>query len=265
MTDDGNPIEFSWDWGSKGSSPTIGYSVDLIISMRALFCDQLIFSNTGNNAHLTRISYAFDLKKGNTIAKTYFFPAHRATSESRSTWDVIDSAIRTAPQCTDGNLAALYTLKEFFAAGWESLLELEMLATDLVDPVDARLKISFRSRDASTDSIGRILSVNGLGNLIFDLEGGNLWEKQHRTTGMLYYVTFKLGYTLPNIKLYILVRHYPSNDRLIFKRLESYLNKHHDQNRVVIYAQFLKQALQAHYDHQGSSTYQLSLQFVGGS
>lgn len=109
MTDDGTPIEMSWDWGTKDGPPVIRYSIESIgldagtaldpNKLRAgpVFQERLTHalpqinlewfhhfeeflgvSNCGDasllDGHKSYIFYAFDLSSTGTTAKVYFFP-----------------------------------------------------------------------------------------------------------------------------------------------------------------------------------------------
>lgn len=297
MTDDGIPIEFSWDWGNGSQLPRIRFSIEPVglqagtnvdrwnqhaaiqfhqnvvqklpnISLawfnhfHGLFCNEDVPLDSTSSGHSTSIFYAFDLGKKNNDAKAYFFPGPRAQHLKQSTWQVIYDAIRTASGCTPQNLEALFVLHKFFSNSWASPLELEMLATDLTVPENARLKIYFRSRDTRLKSIAHIISLGGLDKskstqvglrnielLLGLLYGRNAIdddipeETNHRTAGILYYASFRLGDKYPKIKLYIPVRHYSTNDQQIFNGIQAFLTRNGNGAYVSNYEEFLQQAL----------------------
>lgn len=286
MTDDGVPIELSWDWGYDATmSPTIRYSIEPVGFELENCCDQqdqsallelpsqLIQSLSGvrlewfahfnkffrhqdcafstQQSHASQIFYAFDLFGTKTTSKAYFFPAFKAASNRQPILEALSEAITTAPQCTSENLEAFGVFHEFAMEPQNSKLEFEMLAIDLVDPKESRLKIYFRSRRTDFNSLlyftrlgGRISSsehnraledLQRLWNAIFELDDRDpnlpLPFVTHRTSGILYNVEFKLGSVLPSVKVYIPVRHYASSDSKIIQVIDRYLqhkqlNKH---------------------------------------
>ncbi|KAF2179126.1 aromatic prenyltransferase [Zopfia rhizophila CBS 207.26] len=296
MTDDGTPIELSWDWGTKNKPTTVRFSIEpvglhagtsldslnrhaasqfheSVISnlpnarfewfdhFKALFCVEWTLPTTPPGGHSSRIFYAFDLKESDVVAKAYFFPAVCAANRGQSSLEAISTAIETAPHCTPENLRALSVLQKFFSNPRTGSLELEMLATDLIDPFESRLKIYFRSRDTRFSSIANILSLNGLDasegvrkgienlrdlwNLLFGLKEGKdepLEESQHRTSGVLYYATFRLGDEVPTVKLYIPVRHYAVSDESIMQGVKTFLENTHGDDHMASYTAFLDRA-----------------------
>ncbi|KAI1086998.1 aromatic prenyltransferase [Rostrohypoxylon terebratum] len=262
MTDDGTPIELSWDWGTKDSAPVIRYSIEPIglhagssldpynLAAGPKFQDQLVRSlpemrlelfryfisffngHTGgdhetkgdNGDHQSSIFYAFDLAETGITAKVYFFPKIRAMLYGHS------------------NLQLLTRIFCDFASDEANKnLEYEMLAIDLVNPSKSRLKIYFRSRDTTFNSIINMMILGGrLGNprlylglvdlhwiwrALFGASGSlyqPLGDNTHRTAGILYNVEFKLGDTVPVVKIYLPVRHYSSSDAAVIRGLNDH-------------------------------------------
>jgi DMATS type aromatic prenyltransferase len=283
MTDDGNPVELSWDWGTGDKPPTIRYSIEPIglqagtvldqnnSLARSAFHKQLVqrlpearlewhnhfaeFFNgspaanpgvtTETSDHNTTIFYAFDLSPSEITAKVYFFPKIRARLENRSTLDVLSQAIYTAPYSTGENLKAWSAFYDFASEPANKALEHEMLAIDLIDPLESRLKVYFRCRETTFDSVinvmtlgGRIASVSlfrglidlaRIWNLLFDTDvplSQPLGDAGHRTAGILYNIEFRVGDTSPVAKIYLPVRHYSRSDNAIIRGLDTYFQYH---------------------------------------
>ena len=198
MTDDGNPIELSWDWHTGAQSPTIRFSIEPFRALAATtmepqnraaafqFHQALLQSlsrvnvewfdhfekifNSGDiphdsapEGHCSRIFYAFDLAEENITTKAYFFPGYAASATGQTNMAIVSQAITTAPYCTPEKLEALSIFQEFAVAQSYSMFEIDMFAIDLVDPLFSRLKIYFRNRETSFSSVRRTMT---LGNRI---------------------------------------------------------------------------------------------------
>ncbi|KAF2463875.1 aromatic prenyltransferase, partial [Lindgomyces ingoldianus] len=290
MTDDGIPVELSWDWGSGKQQPKIRLSVEPVGPSAGIEVDPLnqwavaqfhhytimrnprsdfawythfsdIFRGkdatialTKTEGHLSQIFYAFDLDRSSTMAKAYFFPKWLAYHCNAPAWNVISAAIKTAPSCNSENLQVLSVLDGFFNESYGRRLEFEMLSTDLLRPATARLKIYFRSRDVSISSVEHIMSIRGvilshslkkgirnirrLCSLLVSSNGileEFLDSTAHRTSGLLYYASFRLGDAIPSIKLYIPVRHFVSDDESVRKAVEEFLVEQGKAQRVQQY------------------------------
>ncbi|KAH8205105.1 hypothetical protein TruAng_000670 [Truncatella angustata] len=279
MTDDGTPIELSWDWGTNDSPPTIRYSVEPIglhagtlhdpnnLAVFSDFQDQLLLSlpgirldwlhhfrdffNSGNyeastlvdggNDHNSSIFYAFDLSITEITGKAYFFSKNKAKASRQSNLDVTFEAIQTAPYVTGENLKAGAIFLDFCSSSVGNGLEHEMMAIDLVDPLESRLKLYFRCRETTFNSVIDIMTLGGrikntsLGQGLQDLH--RLWKAlfgaddrpdqplakvDHRTAGILYNVEFKLEDRFPVTKIYMPVRHYSKNDEAVMQALKQY-------------------------------------------
>ncbi|ROV89425.1 hypothetical protein VSDG_08679 [Cytospora chrysosperma] len=199
MTDDGTPLELSWDWGTSDKSPIIRYSIEPIgqhagtlLDLRNLkvgpaFQNQLgralpdmrldwfyhfdKFFNTRTEKdteldkdvkdHNTSIFYAFDLSESKVTAKTYFFPKYRAQIHGQSRLEVLSQAIQSAPYVTGDNLEAWSVAHDFFSDTGNVGLEHEMLAIDHIDPLKSRIKVYFRSRETSFKSVISVMTLGG--------------------------------------------------------------------------------------------------------
>jgi DMATS type aromatic prenyltransferase len=293
MTDDGYPVELSWDWGSKDKPPKVRYSVEPIgphagstldpanLHAGVAFQEQLnqtlpsmrlewyrhfekffngckiegssfIEDKKDNN---TTIFYAFDLLATEVTAKIYFFPKMRATIYNQSNLEVLVQAIQEAPYATEDNLKAASIFRDFCSDEVNQALEYEMLAIDLVDPLQSRLKIYFRCRETTFNSVIRMMTFGGrvenpqLHRGLADFY--HLWkclfgpcasldqplgDSQHRTAGILYNAEFKLGDLNPSVKVYLPVRHYAASDAAVIQGLKEYLTSHQQGTHMPAYA-----------------------------
>ncbi|KAI1751964.1 tryptophan dimethylallyltransferase-domain-containing protein [Xylaria castorea] len=317
MTDDGTPLELSWDWGTKDSQPTLRYSIEPI-GLRAgtwldprnllagpvfqndlnrtlpdmrlesfhyfknffdgraeertpdhepsilyrYFCSlrDFFMSMTGERQfseapkdHNSSIFYAFDLTEADTTAKVYFFPKYRALSCGKSNLEVLLQGIKGAPYCTADNLPALSVFSDFSNDAASKKLEYEMLAIDLIDPLQSRFKVYFRSRETSFDSLTRIITLGDrikniergledlryLWNAIFGVNGPSnhaLKEVNHRTAGMLYNVEFRIDDQYPVAKVYLPVRHYSASDGNVIEGLDEFFRSHQRGSYMTAYS-----------------------------
>ena len=198
MTDDGNPIELSWDWHTGTKSPTIRFSIEPVglhagtpidpenRYAASEFRQALLRSRVGANfewydhfneqfdchgtvdtsaqeGHLSQSFFAFDLANAGITSKAYFFPGFKARAKGQMNLTVISQAIATAPLCTPDKLKALSVFQEFATDFLKPMPEVDMLAIDLVDPRASRLKIYFRVRETSFSSVQYTMT---LGNRI---------------------------------------------------------------------------------------------------
>ncbi|KAG6354294.1 hypothetical protein INS49_004899 [Diaporthe citri] len=198
VTDDGTPVELSWDWGTRDSLPTIRYAIEPIglragtsldphnLAVGPAFQDQLARSLPEMGLELFRhfisffnghvnpergakgddgdrpssIFYAFDLAAEIT-AKVYFFPKMRATAFGQSNLEVIMQAIHTTPGVSNEDLEAFAVFRDFASDPVNIGLEYEMLATDLISLTKSRFKIYLRCRDTSFNSVINIMTLGG--------------------------------------------------------------------------------------------------------
>ena len=196
MTDDGIPIELSWDWGIGDKSPTIRYSIEpvgldagtsldrynqnapskfhfsLLGSLPGIdlewfnhFKENFDCSDGYNRqvqeGHCSQIFYAFDLTEPNVTSKAYFFPAPKARMNRQTKLTAISQAITAAPHCTAENLRAFSTFHEYASELNNEALELNMLAIDLIEPLKSRFKVYFRSRETNFSSVIRVMTLGG--------------------------------------------------------------------------------------------------------
>ena len=201
---------------------------------------ELVYSEEGHSSH---IFYAFDLEDREISSKAYFFPGPKARELGQSNLEVISRAIKAAPHVRAAETEALSLFCEYAQVKGLDTLELDMLALDMIDPLASRLKIYFRIRETTFTSVidaltlgGRVTSreidkgldgVRELWNSVLDVNEEShdlgLPFVGHRTAGILYNVAFKLGDSMPEVKIYIPVRHYATSDREIMRGLSNYL------------------------------------------
>ncbi|RYP60039.1 hypothetical protein DL769_008296 [Monosporascus sp. CRB-8-3] len=279
MTDDSNPIELSWEWDGA-AKPTIRFSVEPVDTDAGNACNPtnsraaMTFKNRMSKAipdsdmlwfehfdrifnhetskasclsprspegHSPRIFWAFDFGEEGLKSKAYFFPGYTAEMMGKSNLEVISEAISTAPFSSAENLEAYRMITRFQGKLAKATLEIDMLAIDLVDPMQSRLKLYFRNRETSFRSVREMMTLGGqisniglekglceLKQLWSDLFGQGEVEEtplpynNHRTAGILYNVEFRLGNKEPNVKIYIPVRHYARNDLQIMRTVSKF-------------------------------------------
>jgi DMATS type aromatic prenyltransferase len=269
MTDDHNPIELSWDWGTGEGLPVIRFSVEPVgldagtpadpenAYAAANFKHDILNTLPDTNmtwfdhfegffngyethgaaeGHHTKVFWAFDLREDGITSKAYFFPGYRAQLFGQTNLETITQGIEQAPLCQGGKLPAFEMFRDFIIATPDAAYELDMLAIDLINPRDSRLKIYFRGRQTSFASIYKTMTLDGrlAGE---DLERGleqlrQLWDllfvsgltsSCHRTAGILYYVEFRIDSKTPKVKIYIPVRHYAPNDGHVIRTLNDWM------------------------------------------
>ncbi|KAI1095693.1 tryptophan dimethylallyltransferase-domain-containing protein [Rostrohypoxylon terebratum] len=292
MTDEGSPLELSWDWGTSGGRPIIRYSIEPVGLLAGTlldptnsfagpaFEDKLVqvlpeirlewfhyFKDffSGEEAmkaefskdtqdHNSSIFYAFDLSDSGTTAKVYFFPKYRARSHGKSNLEVMLQAIVGAPYISDEILNALSMFQEFIGDADSLALEYDMLATDLIDPLKSRLKIYFRCRHTTFNSVENIMTLGGrisdsnmkrgfeklhrLWDSLFDQDASPdqpLNYVDHRTAGILYNVEFKFDDGSPIVKVYLPVRHYSRSDGATIGALSEYFQSEQINGYVSAY------------------------------
>lgn len=301
MTDDHSPIELSWDWRTGDDQhPKIRFSLEPVGILAGTHIDPdneyetyalqaTIFKfipntdmewlrhfqkqfNVENSrgwieGHPSKEFYAFDLSEDGIVGKAYFFPGFKARSIEQSNFDVVLGAIHTAPGSSPEKLEALNMFREYVYNPSSPLLEMDMLAIDLVDPTESRFKIYFRVRDTSfacvkeTMTLGNRIQKPGLERGIEVLRqlyhtllrGGEdevgdraqLPPNDHRTAGILYNVEFKYGSKSPKVKAYLPVRHYARSEEAIMTALNAHLHNAHSfaKNSIANYSDALETIL----------------------
>lgn len=188
------------------------------------------------------IFLAIEIDQGKTTAKAYLVPV-RAEQTGQSRISVLTEGIERAPI----KLPAYKMLEEYI---WQrqatSPFFIIGIAVDCVDPLVSKLKIYLRSQETSFDSVCSILSLGGsikawnseaigelweLWRLVLNLPPNrhstseNLETVTHETSGMLYNFDVQPNNILPTSKLYIPVKHYGQNDRMIAQGLMTFLRR----------------------------------------
>ncbi|KAI1085589.1 aromatic prenyltransferase, partial [Whalleya microplaca] len=213
--------------------------------------------------HNTSIFYAFDLSAAATTAKVYFFPKLRARARNQSNLETLSQAIHEAPYSTEDKLKAWSIFHDFSSEIGNEALEHEMLSIDFIDPLESRLKLYFRSRETTFNSVINIMTLGGrirnskisqglrdlryLWNALFEVDippHQPLGEVSHRTAGILYNVEFKLGDQFPVAKIYLPVRHYSRSDEVIIRALDDYFQYRHRGKYMVDYIKTMSTLLQ---------------------
>ena len=199
MTDDGTPVELSWDWGWKVSAPSVRYSVEPIGRYAGTLADPrneyagislmqklqrllpetnlewfdyfagefLVFepptsSQTGSEEHESRFFTAYDTNESNVAVKAYFLPAFKAAQEGQTKLQAISNAIVGMPNYKASEYASFHMLREYMEdAPQQHSLEAEIFAIDCMDPLDSRLKVYVRSRSTSFETIKATMSLGG--------------------------------------------------------------------------------------------------------
>ncbi|KAK0739371.1 tryptophan dimethylallyltransferase-domain-containing protein [Apiosordaria backusii] len=198
MTDDHTPVEFSWAWSEKSSTPCVRYSAEPIGWLAGSDADPLntkatigllgrtlplapnldlywyrhllgaLTTNTPTSSHhpLSQTFTAFDLERDSMTVKYYFLPTHKALSLGKSNLELAEDAILALPSpCrTDlnGFESPLRTVTDFIRSHpTPSQPTVEIVAVDCVDPALSRIKIYVRSRETTFDSVVRMLTLGG--------------------------------------------------------------------------------------------------------
>lgn len=277
MTDEHNPIELSWDWHTGSEPPKIRLSVEPVseeagtakdphnhLIARSFLAAVLKDLPTTNLqwfshfdsyfrlevqhqlpvGHQSQLFWAFDLDEKDISVKAYFFPEFWAHATLKTNIQVVSEAIESAPFCKSETLLVLYKFQDFVREYAKAPLELDMLAIDLDQPSQSRLKIYFRARETSFESVRDAMTLGGrftdsdtdrglqslrhLWDSFFDQQSipdsKTLPACKHRTAGILYYVGFRLGSTAPKVKIYIPVRHYAQNDWQIMNAVSDFIS-----------------------------------------
>lgn len=283
MADDYSPIELRWSWSQTNAIPTIRYSIEPIGKWAGLYGDyfntrtsvelvhkfqrsyhgvnlawyehffrELVVSREEDfgrklfdeNDYKSQIFLGFDLKMQKSMLKVYFLPAFKAAATGESKLTIVERAISALPYGGHSLSNAFSHVSQYVHSFQPAHRpEVEILAIDSADPLFSRLKIYFRSRETSFDSVismmtlgGRLkqVSKNGLARLeelwrlllMLDYNvptSEPLRHNDHRTAGILYYFELRIGHPFPKPKLYIPVKHYGMNDFEVARGLSTYL------------------------------------------
>lgn len=274
MTDDHAPIELSWDHHPT-KNPTIRFSIEPItlgagtlddphnLLAAPRFRDDMVnvvptvnmdwFDHfdaamnrhlpSGADSHPSRVFWAFDFDKSNITAKAYFFPASAARATRQRPLDLVSTTIAEAPYCTPANLGAWSFIRSFLEE--QQIKDVLMVAIDLLDPLQSRVKIYFRDSRISFSAVAENMTLRGrIANQHTDIglkkvrglwdaflgqryasDHSSLPEVRHQTAGMLYLAQLRLGDRVPQVKVYLPVRHYASNDLHVMRVLQDSMQR----------------------------------------
>lgn len=187
---------------------------------------------------------AFDLLEASIVVKQYYLPGWRALAEGKTKLSIIEDSFQKLPSPANGLMDSIDMFNEFIGSYPEqSKPAIEIVAIDCLDPSQSRLKIYVRSHLTTLESAIHMLSLGGNAPKTRDEEDSlrELWcsvfglnpdeyqdnqslsEKEHRTSGILYYFELKRGTKVPKSKVYLPVRHYAQSDEQIARGLSDYL------------------------------------------
>lgn len=201
--------------------------------------------NRNNQGHASRCFLALEFTESEVMVKAYFFPTFKAIRMNRSPWSMISESILRMPGYSFLVLQSLSVLEVFLQRSPEGQnLSFEILAIDCGPPAESRLKLYMRNRSTTFASVRRVMTLDGalhglglkkglhelyiLWTLIF-WQGrhvapeASLQSVDHRTAGILYYFNLKQGGQLPDVKVYLPVRHYGDNDCNVAQGVLTYL------------------------------------------
>ncbi|GAB1318078.1 4-O-dimethylallyl-L-tyrosine synthase [Madurella fahalii] len=200
---------------------------------------------TNTDGALSQTFIAFDLGQHGMVVKYYFMPTLKARFSGISSLELVQAAIREAPEVGSAYQAALTALSDYINSHNEPERPVvEIVGIDCVDPSKSRIKIYVRSRKADFASMVDAMTLGGrttplpeqarlglaeLWCAAFGLENDTkalldpLPERKHRTAGLLYYFELKAGSPCPKPKVYLPVRHYAQDDEQIARGLSSFL------------------------------------------
>ncbi|KAF6834478.1 dimethylallyl tryptophan synthase [Colletotrichum plurivorum] len=180
---------------------------------------------------------AFEVGAGPVGVKAYFIPVEGPGNSA------MNQISRTIASAGCPSLAAISRLHGFLRNDpLGRTVKPFMLGIDCVSPAESRIKIYSRSRATSFELVRRVMSVGGLREgvaeaeeelrrlwgLVLGLEEGFAAEGElrgnaHETAGVLFYFDVAAKAALPDVKVYIPVRHYAKSDGAAAEGLVAYL------------------------------------------
>ncbi len=198
---------------------------------------------------------AFEVTGGSLGVKAYFIPVD---AHGNSAGDQISKAIVSTGY---PNLAAMNQLNSFLRDDvYGQTVKPFMLGIDCVSPADSRLKVYSRSLVTNFELVRRVMSIGGRRKDVMEAEKQlhTLWKlilnlpddfptdrelpyNPHETAGLLFYFDVAPRSQLPDVKVYIPVRHYAPSDDVAARGLVQYLKS---QNQGA-YAQRYLETLRA--------------------
>ena len=199
MTDDHTPVELSWSWGAKDSTPAVRYAaepisweagsaLDPLNSKACLTClgDTLPWAPTldlkwyrhflkaltwtpdydcakqAMSAHPPSKTFiAFDMEEDTMVVKYYFMPTLKATCSGKSNLELVEESILALPG--DHSFAKSFGVITDFIRSFPLAQQpkVEILAVDCVDPSESRLKIYVRCNETTFDSMINAMTLGG--------------------------------------------------------------------------------------------------------
>lgn len=201
MTDDGTPIELSWDWGWANEPVTIRYSIEPVGLHAGTLSDPLnehagyrLFrrvqrsspkinlswfdhfwkelmsfggqpkdysDSLSSEGHQSSFFVAFDLHETAQM-KAYFLPSFKAAELGLSKLELISQAVARLPNNELFDFCAFDELRKYVSNAPRQLrLEVEMFAIDCTEPSLSRLKLYIRSWSTDFTSVREIMTLGG--------------------------------------------------------------------------------------------------------
>lgn len=226
MTDDGTPLELSWDWGSSNNdAPAIRYSVEPIglpadaaeryefrqdiidyvqrtkvggkeMILFQELCDTYGEVSRQQEEHSYRVFYAFDLKGESAMAKGYICLVPGQCEEGPSILDSIEKTLINGLVCTPDQLAPLRIFKDWMHQDATDV-EIPVFSLDLLDWPKSRNKIYYRTRITTFSSVVDCLTLGGRLNSSVPKDG---LDSLQRLWDAVLGVDSSCGDPLPEIK-----------------------------------------------------------------
>ncbi|KAF2656946.1 aromatic prenyltransferase [Lophiostoma macrostomum CBS 122681] len=190
---------------------------------------------------------ALEFLESRTGLKVYYIPADSGVAEDVQGLRIIRQSLQGLPHSTARLLGSFDMIQKYLYSA-HGIFEprVEMLAIDCIAPENARIKIYIRSPKTSFASVKEMMS---LGRRLGDMPDPAmdslrmLWSlmlgpglvasddqelpcSTHRTSGMIYHFSIRVGKELPTCKLYIPVKHYARDDAKVAEGLDSFLRAH---------------------------------------
>ncbi|CAP61864.1 uncharacterized protein PODANS_5_2350 [Podospora anserina S mat+] len=216
-----------------------------------------VLTSTKATHQQSSLFLAFELsrKTSQDSTKCYFVPV---STPSNSAAEQISSAIRSSSY--HSHLPAIDELEQFFRQDQDGrTIKPIMLGIDCVDASESRLKIYARSTRTSFEFVRRVMSLGGRRRGMEKEEGQlkELWcrvlglpkdmnteeelpFRDHPTAGTLFYFDVGPKETVPDVKVYIPVRHYSKSDQQIVSGLTSFMEKNGSRRFVDCYKEAIE-------------------------
>ncbi|KAK3988779.1 tryptophan dimethylallyltransferase-domain-containing protein [Cladorrhinum sp. PSN332] len=251
--DDFTPAEYSWKWGRGNEPPKIQYRVEAISPLAGSEFDP--FNQAATKDMIDRLSsvtpnldlrlfyhfwtrligpsspasapkdsqqstvfLAFETSRNGDISvKAYFVPiASAECTAAKQISDVIRSS-----GCS--NLHAIDNLESYLKSDPQgSTLDPIMLGIDCIKPSESRLKIYARTRFTSFNSLQELWNRT-LGLSTETPIAEELLTCNNATAGALSYFDVSPKSAVPDVKVYIPVRHYAKSERQIAEGLTGFM------------------------------------------